>query len=64
MWVLVFAKYLFAIYVHEVNGSYKIVVNGHKKYFRGETARQDAEQWIRDNDWDVWISLRNHNADW
>ena len=64
MWKLVYMRHKFAIFVHEVNGSYRIVVDGHKKYFRGETARQDAERWIRDHDWDVWCSLCNHGADW
>jgi hypothetical protein len=62
MWELVYLRYMFAIYIRGFD--YKIVVNGKKKYFRGETARHDAERWIRDNDWDVWVALCNHNADW
>jgi len=62
MWELVFVKYLFAIYRR--GNDYKVVVDGHKKFFRGETAKADMERWIRDNDWTVWCSLCNHNADW
>ena len=34
MWQLVFYKHKFAIYRNEINGSYKVVVDGHKKFDR------------------------------
>jgi hypothetical protein len=55
-------RHKFEIYTRGYD--YKVVVNGKKKFFKGETARQDAERWIRDNDWDVWVALCNHRADW
>jgi hypothetical protein len=62
MWELVYCRHKFEIYTR--GSDYKIVVNGKKKFFKGETARQDAERWIRDMDWDVWVSLCDHGADW
>lgn len=64
MWILVYLRHKFAIYAHENGYDYKVVVNGKKKTFKGETARHDAERWIRDNDWDVWVALCNQRADW
>jgi len=62
MWELVYCRHKFSIYIRGYD--YKVVVNGKKKFFKGETARQDAERWIRDQNWDVWVALCNHRADW
>ena len=62
MWELVYMRYKFAIYTRGFD--YKVVVNGKKKFFKGETARHDVERWIRDTNWDVWVALCNHRADW
>ena len=62
MWVLVFYAHLFAIYAH--NDDYKVVVDGHKKFFRGANAREELKQFLKEEHWAVWVRLCELRADW